>query len=131
MFRANNILDPNQIAEPGTSEKADFDRDAYHKAMRDGRSEGVFRIIAIFLGCALFAFFVLFAFEPRVRIVSGLILGGGVVLALGLRDARRKRDAEAEAIRLHQQAHALQAEAERLEIEAAKSSGAFDRWERG
>ena len=130
MFRANNILDPNQIVEPGASEKADFDRDAYHKAMREGRSEGVLRAVAIFLGCALFAFFVLVAFDPRVRILSGLILGAGVVLALSLRDARRKQEAEAEAIRLHQQAHALQAEAAQLEIEAAKSSGAFDRWDR-
>lgn len=123
-----NYIDTNQIVEPGRSDKAAFDPQAYHRAMREGRSEGILHYVAAFFGGAILGMSFSFVLPFQARILIGLV--AGVAFAFGLYRLRagKIKKHQREAINLHAQTHELEATAIKLEIARAKASGAFDRW---
>jgi hypothetical protein len=128
VFRPSTYLEPHQIVEPGKSEKAAFDPDAYHEAMRGGRSEGMMHYLAAFLGGGISGFVLAVGVAPGLRFLIALAVGLGFAIVLHRIRLSKQNKSKADAILLHAEAHKLEMTANRLEIEKAKASGAFDRW---
>lgn len=123
-----NYIDANQIVEPGRSDKAAFDPEAYHKAMREGRNEGTLHYLVAFLAGAIVGIVGLFGSSAPARALGALVLGVVFVGCLHYLRWSKLKKTSAQAVELHAQTHELQVKANQLEIERAKSSGAFDRW---
>jgi hypothetical protein len=130
VFRPSSYQEHYHIVEPGTSDKAAFDPDAYHKAMRDGRSEGMMHYLAAFLGGGVIGMFLGYAFAPGPRFL--IAIGCGLAFGVGLYRLRlaKLRRSNASAVKLQAQLHDLEVTAKRLEIEEAKAAGAFAKWEK-
>lgn len=119
-----------QIVEPRQSDRAAFDPKAYHQAMRDGRSEGAVRYVVLFCGGVMLGATLTIALPFQLRMIAGLALGMAFAMAFRAWRQRGMAESAAEAVSLYAQAHELEMQANRLEIENAKASGAFDRWEK-
>ena len=130
MRRGASHLETHQIVEPGQSDKAAFDSQEYHRAMRGGRSEvaGL-----VFYGFVFLAVFLSVGFAARLLDVNGgpagTIFGITAVIATFMIKRSYQRINKSRAIKLQAQAHELEQQAKALEIEHAKANGAFEKWD--